>query len=172
MAKQQDKSNEQQAISFSTIIGSPLDACIVAQAMAAKTTWEFTKTIGLNTAPKAEEKKPVDASFQNINDSRKAQTPLLTIVPIPNIPIQEFLIPIGMYFREETSTSSSSAEWVTDFHITCSSKKDSITDDVVKPGENKIPAGVEKVLEQLRNSLNVSNLTDTRDSECQSEEKQ
>lgn len=49
-------------------------------------------------------------------------------------------------------------------------QKDSIIDDVVIPGENKVPAGVAKVLEKLRNSLNVSNLTDTQDSECRSEE--
>lgn len=172
MAKQQDKKNERQAISFSTIIGSPLDACIDAQAMAAKTTWEFTKTIGLNTAPKAEEKKPVDASFQNINNSRKTQTPLLTIVPIPDIQIHNIPISFEQYFKEEIYTSYTAAEKSTDFHITYSSKKDSITNDVVKPGENKVPAGVAKVLEQLRSSLNISNLTDTRDSECQSEEKQ
>ena len=38
-----------QAIPFSSMIGGPLKACIEAQAMAAKTSWEFIKEVGLNT---------------------------------------------------------------------------------------------------------------------------
>lgn len=173
MAKQQDKKNERQAISFSTIIGSPLDACIDAQAMAAKTTWKFTKMTGLNIVPKAEEKKPIDISLQkHIHNSHKIQSPLLTIVPIPDIQIHNIPISFEQYFREEVYTSYTATEKSTEFHLTCSSKKDSIIDNVVKPGENKVPAGMAKVLEQLRNSLNISNLTDTQDSDCQSEDKQ
>lgn len=37
-----------QAIPFSSMIGGPLKACIEAQAMVAKTTWDFIQEVGLN----------------------------------------------------------------------------------------------------------------------------
>ena len=43
-----------QAIPFSSMIGGPLKACIEAQAMAAKTSWEFIKEVGLNTDEKGQ----------------------------------------------------------------------------------------------------------------------
>ena len=50
-----------QAIPFGSIIGGPLKACVEAQALAAKTTWEFIQNVGwesgrpiLNTLPSAD----------------------------------------------------------------------------------------------------------------------
>ena len=37
--------NAMQAIPFSSMIGGPLNACIEAQAMAARTSWEFIKEV-------------------------------------------------------------------------------------------------------------------------------
>ena len=36
-----------QAIPFSSLIGGPLRSCIEAQAMAARTTWDFIQNVGL-----------------------------------------------------------------------------------------------------------------------------
>lgn len=94
-----------QALPFSNIIGGPLTACIEAQAMAAKTSWNFIQEVGLNVDPETGEKRAVNVSFQFIKDGRMAQlnVPLLTIVPIPYIAIQS----IDIAFKANISASSS-----------------------------------------------------------------
>ncbi len=135
------------ALPFGNIIGGPLKACIEAQAMAAKTSWDFIREVGLNTDPKTGEKKTINVSFQFIKDGRMAQlnVPLLTIVPIPYIAIQS----IDIAFKANISASSSSSKvenesstadvgaggsaslrfglfrFNADFHANYSSKKDS-----------------------------------------------
>lgn len=98
--------NALQALPFGNIIGGPLKACIEAQAMAAKTSWNFIQEVGLNTDPETGEKKTINVSFQFIKDGRMAQlnVPLLTIVPIPYIAIQT----IDIAFKANINASSSS----------------------------------------------------------------
>lgn len=98
--------NALQAIPFSSMIGGPLKACIEAQAMAAKTTWDFIQEVGLNTDPKTGEKSAVNVSFTFLQGGRMVQlnVPLLTIVPIPYIAINS----IDINFKASISASSSS----------------------------------------------------------------
>ncbi len=95
-----------QAIPFSSMIGGPLKACIEAQAMAAKTSWEFIQQVGLNTDPTTGEKKAVNVSFSFIQNGHEVQlnVPLLTIVPIPYIAIHS----VDINFKASISASSSS----------------------------------------------------------------
>lgn len=95
-----------QAIPFSSMIGGPLKACIDAQAMAAKTTWDFIQEVGLSVDPTTGEKKAVNVSFSFIQNGRTVQlnVPLLTIVPIPYIAINS----IDINFKASISASSSS----------------------------------------------------------------
>lgn len=95
-----------QAIPFSSMIGGPLKACIEAQAMAAKTSWEFIQEVGLNTDPNTGEKKAVNVSFSFIQNGREVQlnVPLLTIVPIPYIAIHS----VDINFKANISAASSS----------------------------------------------------------------
>lgn len=97
--------NALQAIPFGSMIGGPLKACIEAQAMAAKTTWEFIQEVGLYTDEKGE-KKAVNVSFSFIQGGHLVQlnVPLLTIVPIPYIAIHS----IDINFKANVSASSSS----------------------------------------------------------------
>lgn len=96
-----------QAIPFGSIIGGPLKACIEAQAMAAQTSWQFIQEVGLNTNKETGQKEAVNVSFQFMQNGRMAQlnVPLLTIVPIPYIAIQN----IDINFKANISASSSSA---------------------------------------------------------------
>ena len=96
-----------QAIPFGSIIGGPLKACIEAQAMAAQTSWQFIQEVGLNTNPETGQKEAVNVSFQFIQNGRVVQlnVPLLTIVPIPYIAIQN----IDINFKANISASSSSS---------------------------------------------------------------
>lgn len=97
-----------QAIPFGSIIGSPLKACIEAQAMAAQTSWKFIQEVGLNTNPETGEKEAVNVSFLFLQNGRMAQlnVPLLTIVPIPYIAIQD----IDINFKANISASSSTVQ--------------------------------------------------------------
>lgn len=94
------------AIPFGSIIGGPLKACIEAQAMAAQTSWNFIKEVGLNTDPQTGEKTAINVAFQFLKDGRMSQlnVPLLTIVPIPYIAITD----IDIAFKANISASSSS----------------------------------------------------------------
>lgn len=96
-----------QAIPFGSIIGGPLKACIEAQAMAAQTSWQFIQEVGLNTNKETGQKEAVNVSFQFMQNGRMAQlnVPLLTIVPIPYIAIQN----IDINFKANISASSSSS---------------------------------------------------------------
>lgn len=98
--------NALQSIPFGSIIGAPLKACIEAQAMAAKTSWNFIQEVGLCTNHTTQERSAVNISFQFMKDGRMAQlnVPLLTIVPIPYIAIQS----IDINFKANINASSSS----------------------------------------------------------------
>lgn len=169
-----------QAIPFGSMIGGPLNACIEAQAMAAQTSWQFIQEVGLNTNPETGQKEAVNVSFQFVQNGRVVQlnVPLLTIVPIPYIAIQD----IDINFKANISASSSnvseqSTSSSTDaaleasgglrfgpFHMSAkmnasySSKKYSVEytmDVAVKAGQESMPAGLAKVLELLGSSLDV-----------------
>lgn len=59
--------------------------------MAAQTSWQFIQEVGLNTNPETGQKEAVNVSFQFVQNGRVVQlnVPLLTIVPIPYIAIQD-----------------------------------------------------------------------------------
>ncbi|BDD12897.1 hypothetical protein FUAX_53290 (plasmid) [Fulvitalea axinellae] len=98
--------NALQAIPFSSLIGGPLDAAIQAQAQAAKTSWEFIQQVGLNQDPATKEKSAVNVSFYYNKGGKvsKLIVPLLTIVPIPYIAIDE----VSIDFKANISAASSS----------------------------------------------------------------
>ena len=92
-------------IPFSNIIGAPLDACIEAQAKAAKKTWEFIHEVGLQENKENGYKEAVNVSFTFVSNGKttRLNIPLLTIVPIPYIAIQN----IDVAFKANISASSS-----------------------------------------------------------------
>ena len=103
--------NAMQAIPFSSMIGGPLNACIEAQAMAARTSREFIKEVGLNTDEKGQ-KSAVMVAFSFNRGGRMVQlnVPLLTIVPIPYIAINTIDINFKASISASSSTTSETAE--------------------------------------------------------------
>lgn len=99
--------NSLQAIPFSSLIGGPLNACIEAQAMAARRTWEFIQEAGLEVDSETGEKKAVNVTFSFMQGGRMMQldVPLLTIVPIPYIAIHD----VDISFKASISASTSAA---------------------------------------------------------------
>ena len=97
-----------QAIPFASIIGAPLDACIKAQAMAAQTTWKFIQEVGMQETNKDGLKEAVNVAFTFEQDGKttRLNIPLLTIVPIPYIAIQN----LDIAFKANLSAGSSAAD--------------------------------------------------------------
>lgn len=106
--------NALQAIPFASLIGGPLDACIKAQASAARTSYEFINEVGLTIDPLTKEKKAIIVTFQYNSNGQLATiaVPLISIVPIPYLAINtvdiEFLANISAASSNTTESSSDS----------------------------------------------------------------
>lgn len=134
-----------QGIPFSALIGGPLGAAVDAQVKAAGATVDFIQNVGL-TGP-ADQRRPIQVEFVYYVDGKEAKlmVPLLTIVPIPYLAIDEVDIQFKANIKAEASTyqeNNSSSEtsvgnkssatfggWFakgsTEFNANYSSKKDS-----------------------------------------------
>jgi len=102
-----------QALDFSSLIGGPMDAIIKAQALAAKTTYEFINEVCLTIDPDTNEKKPVNVVFTYNNNGQEATltVPLLVILTIPSIEVSEFTIDfIANISAGSSSTSETSSD--------------------------------------------------------------
>lgn len=108
---------------FGHMIGAPLNACIEAQAQAARTTVNFINDVGINVTinedTRMEKKEVIYVYFEFIQNGRQVifSVPLLTIVPIPYIAINTVDISFKATVSgvesdayEATSGSSSTAE--------------------------------------------------------------
>lgn len=92
-------------IDYSALIGGPLEAAIKAQAMAAQSTWTFIQEVGLNKSPRdgTMEARNVSFVYQKDGQQVKLIVPILTIVPIPLIIIDE----VNIEFKANISASAS-----------------------------------------------------------------
>ncbi|MCT7979826.1 DUF2589 domain-containing protein [Laspinema olomoucense] len=95
-----------QAIPFSSLIGGPLGAAIEAQSQAAMTSWEFIDKVGL-TGP-ADDKRAVTVDFNYISNGKEVKliVPILAIVPIPYIAVDE----MSINFKANISASASNVQ--------------------------------------------------------------
>lgn len=93
-------------IDYAAIIGAPLQAAIKAQAMAARSTWEFIQEVGLKTDENGD-KSAVNVEFVYQKDGEMVRllVPILTIVPIPCIVVTE----VDIQFKASINASASQA---------------------------------------------------------------
>lgn len=105
-----------QAMDFSSLIGGPMDAIIKAQALAAKTTYDFINEVCLTIDPDTNEKKPVNVVFTYNNNGQVATltVPLLVILTIPSIEVSEFTID---FIANISAGSSSTTETSSDTEL-------------------------------------------------------
>ena len=179
------------AIPFSALIGGPLGACIDAQAKAAQTTLDYIQAVGLNT-DKDGNKTAITVTFtytkavpgQSAAQNVSVTVPLLTIVPIPYLRVEDLSIKFKASIAadastSETDTSSSSlgveagaslniSVFNASLKASYSSKKDSTataaskysveyTMDVELTAKNDdMPAGLAKLLNLLTDSIGVA----------------
>lgn len=170
--------NRLKAIPFGALIGGPLNAAIRAQATAANSTVDFIKQIGFKD----------DGTVNNVTftygDGSNQQTlvvPILTIVPIPFIRIDDMNIQFKASMSQSSETNESESKslaaeakltasaryWLfkAEMSASVSSKKDSsstknskyaveYTIDVnVHAVQDDMPAGMSKVLNILTESI-------------------
>jgi hypothetical protein len=184
---------ELSSIDFQSMIGGPLNAVVRAQAQSAQTSVDFIKSVGFN-APDAKEDpgKPTMVTFEydkfteekdkdgNITPKvtpMKLTVPILTMLPIPFIRVEETTIDFNAKINsvvESTTTSSSElntslgvkAGWgPVSAELKCSysnKKSTSATDKTertyslvihVQAVQDELPAGMEKLLGVLENNI-------------------
>jgi hypothetical protein len=169
--------NELAAIPFGVLIGAPLTAAIEAQAKAALTTVEFIRAVGCK-----EDGEIVNVTFKVMmgKDTLDLQVPLLAIVPIPFLRIENmdihFKASLSQSMETKDSVSSSigasvtagvSSSWFVKANVssTISAKKDSTSsrdsryaveytmDINVHAVQDDVPGGLGKVLNLLNESI-------------------
>jgi hypothetical protein len=181
--------NQLAAIPFGTLIGGPLIAAVEAQAKAAMTTVDFINAVGFeeDTANKAKKVKTVAFSFMSgpANNGQtpmmKLEVPLLSIVPIPFLRIENLDIHFKASLSQSMETKQADSSSLAgefgvkasggylavkaEMNASISSKKDSsstrdsrysveYTMDInVHAVQDDIPAGLAKVLGMLSESL-------------------
>lgn len=101
-----DATRALQSIPFSSLIGGPLDAAINAQARAAMSSVNFIQSIGFNDK---NEVNNITFSVRKGSSVTKLEIPLLTIVPIPFLRIDEMTI----NFKANITSSESSEDKTT-----------------------------------------------------------
>jgi hypothetical protein len=175
-------------ISLGSIIGGALNAIVEAQSQAANTTVQFIESVGFET--KNGVKTPVYVSFdysQDISEGKKQkgtmQVPLLTMVPIPFIRIDDADINFNVKVNSLEETKSldnnrwgASTDADVDFkgfrfnagikmNASISNQKKSNSSDNVKRDyslsvhvhavQDEMPVGVERLLNILENSAPI-----------------
>jgi hypothetical protein len=179
--------NELSAIPFGSLIGGPLIAAVEAQAKAAMTTVDFINAVGFDEDQTGKKVRNVTFSYVTGRDRNNQDiqstldVPLLSIVPIPFLRIENMDIHFKASISQSMETKESEATttagevkttagggflgWKAEMSASVSSKKDSsstrdsrysveYTMDInVHAVQDDIPAGLAKVLGLLNESM-------------------
>lgn len=169
------------------IIGGPLQAIVKAQALAASTTADFIQTVGLQPSTTGGATtytaRTVDFSFTRktpnasggavVTENVNLSVPLLTILPVPFIRVEEATIDFEANVASSTldtteskfgiSASASGGFFGARFSVNAtysraSTHKNEVTKSAtlnvhVKAVQDKIPAGLETVLQILQTAI-------------------
>ena len=179
MADQNAARQQLGMIPFGNLIGGPLNAAVEAQAKAANTTLEFIQAIGFVDG--GDTVRNVTLKYMNGDVERTLEVPILTLVPIPYIRIDDMSIQFKASISassDQTQTDSKSKSWEgkvsgsarylffkANMSASYSSKKDSsstanskysveYTIDInVHAVQDDMPGGMAKVLNLLTESI-------------------
>lgn len=176
-----DPTKQLSAIPFGHLIGAPLTAAVEAQAKAAQSTLGFIQAVGFEKAGEKTKTRTVTFTYKRDGKDTELVVPILTIVPIPFIRIDDMSIDFKASLSASTETekvegSSSEAKaslsasanylWASaKLDASYSSKKDSkatsnskysveYTIDIhVHAVQDDMPAGLSEVLKMLTESI-------------------
>lgn len=184
---------ELSSIDFQSMIGGPLNAVIKAQAQSAQTSVDFIKSVGFNPAGSgADAGKPTMVTFTYDKPTKKTDSsgkeiitpvpynmtvPILTMLPIPFIRVDEVTIDFNAKINSVTETTTASSQDLSaslgvkggwgpvSAELKCSysnKKSSSATDKTertyslnihVRAVQDELPAGLEKLLNVLENNI-------------------
>ena len=185
--------DELSSIDFQSMIGGPLMAVVKAQAQSAQTSVDFIKSVGFNaTDAQTDPGKPTMVSFtyDKVLESKDAQgvvtqtiaprsltVPILTMLPIPYIRVEEVTIDFNAKINSVSETTTTSSHdlntslavkggWgPVSAELKCSysyKKSTSSSDKIertyslaihVRAVQDELPAGLEKLLAILENNI-------------------
>lgn len=175
-----------QSIPFSSLIGGPLSAAVQAQAQAAMTCIEFIERVGFTTpagAPPTEKVvKEVTFKYSKLDENGATKgftlsVPILAIVPIPYLRIDEVLIDFSAKLNDSITNSESSvvagnvelsaaagwgwgrasfrasASYKNEKSSTSSSNQDYAMTVKVRAVQAEVPGGMKRVLDMLESAV-------------------
>ena len=146
-----------QSIPFGNLIGAPLEACVNAQAQAAKTTYDYISEVGFNVKSEYEwEARTVSFSFMMEGVMKQITVPLLTILPLPYLQIDT----VDISFTADVSVNAegkmmAKVSNATDSEAVKQSSlnfQSQIGIDIKASSAGNMPVGIAKLLDILGNS--------------------
>ena len=179
-----DLNQQLAAIPFGALIGGPLNAAVEAQAKAARTSYDFIKNVGfeVDNAGNIGAVRMVSFTYEAGGVETTLKVPLLTVLPIPFLRIEDMTIDFKASMSVSTSTEDKTSDSINksisasvggrymfvkaEMSASYSSKKDSsstrdskysveYTMDVhVHAVQDDVPAGLSKVLGLLVENIN------------------
>ncbi len=164
-----------QSIPFGNLIGAPLEACVNAQAQAARTTYEYISEVGFDVKSEYEwEARTVSFTFMMEGVMKQITVPLLTILPLPYLQIDT----VDISFTADVSVNSegkmmAKVSNATDSEAVKQSSlnfQSQIGIDIKASSAGNMPVGIAKLLDILGNScIEVIEVEDEKD-EAEAEE--
>lgn len=152
------------SIPFSHLISGPLKACINAQEQASRCTWEYIRSVGLDSRNRA-----VTISFSFVNEGRrtKLSVPLLTIVPVPYFSIDTLDIKFRANVtevsrvelkKEGRGTDTFKATYAMSDNSGTTATAENTINISVRAVQDDIPSGLSKVLGFMEQSVETQSI--------------
>ena len=167
-------------LDFAAMIGGPLNAVIKAQAQSAITSVDFIKSVGfdkdgkveqvafeyMKTVPEKDAQGKLTGNYKDVK--QKLSVPLLTMLPIPFIRVEETTIDFNAKINSvQESTTASSHDLNTslgvkggwgpvsaELKVSYAYKKSTYSMALhVRAVQDELPAGTERLLSILENSI-------------------
>lgn len=168
--------NSMNGLSMSDLIGAPLKAVVDAQAMLAKSTVDFIRDVGLEKDSDGTDKtRDLSLTVRKTEDDGTTnelavQAPLLAIVPIPSLAVEEvnveFQMEVTSMTKEDSSTAGEKDTELTEDGVSVCGKVSSQASGTretnqsakyqiqVKARKQETPEGLSRVLDALAQSVN------------------
>lgn len=171
-----------QSIPFSQLIGGPLNATVQAQGQAAMTCIEFIERVGFNVPnpqnPNDKVIKEVTFKYNKVDEAGVSKSfnlsvPILAIVPIPYLRIDEVLIDFTAKLNDSIKTDEksvldlsanfslgwgpvsfrASASYKNEKSSTSSSTQDYCMAIKVRAVQAEVPGGMKRILDMLESAI-------------------
>ena len=146
-----------QSIPFGNLIGAPLEACVNAQAQAARTTYEYISEVGFDVKSEYEwEARTISFTFMMEGVMKQITVPLLTILPLPYLQIDT----VDISFTADVSVNAegkmmAKVSNATDSEAVRQSSlnfQSQIGIDIKASSAGNMPVGIAKLLDIFGNS--------------------